>query len=768
MRFLVISPTPSHPANAGNRQRIQALLRGLRRFGHGIDFCFIAREAVGEEDLAAMRGAWDEVILLPHDRAAERRSLGEVYGIDDWFQPAAATALAQLAAERHYDAVLVEYVFFSKALEYFPETTLKIIDSHDVFSDRHERLRALGLPPAFFYTTPAEEGRGLDRADLILAIQDEERAQLEEITRAAVVTLGFVPDPLPDAVPRREGGGARVAGYLGSANPINQAALKAFLQALDLGAVAREGGRIRIGGGAGQAAAGLEGPLEVAGPVAEAAPFYAGLDVALNPHQGGTGLKIKSVEALAHGCPLIGTADALLGLEPEEPFHAAASATALAPALQRFLAEPAFRERVAEGSRRLFHRYAATVGRQMDILRSPAALRLALDRPRVLLVTDLPFWEEKLGNHARICEMLRVGREWIDFDLLVLRSLSPAERAAARRVVGGRGRVFSFRDYALPGVAWIESSPLLKGFERRHFARVFFAALEAHLAAHPCEAVILEYIRLSYLRHARGLPRLTVLDTHDVMSLRAENFAHFGLDHHLQISVQEELAIMDSFALVLAIQAAEHRFLAAALPGRALYLPHSLAHRCRHDAGRPARRVAFVGGDSPMNRDGLRWFLEQVWPCFHGHDAELHVAGGVCASLGPAAARAGRVVLHGAVADLDGFLDAADIGINPVFYGGGLKIKTVEYLCRGLPSVVTQEAVHGIEGGEPGAYRLARSRRDFVAELHLLLTDTEARQHCSEAAYRLGRQQFSRAVSGQALRALADLARAERREAAAA
>lgn len=760
MRCLVISPTPSHPGNAGNRQRIQALLKRLKGFGHEVHFCFVMRETVGERDLAAMREAWDSLITLPYDRQQERRSLGNVFGIDDWFPASLQASIAAIADADSYDLVLVEYVFLSKALELFPPGTLKIIDTHDVFAHRDQRLRAIGLEPSFFYTTPEEEARGLDRADLVLAIQDEERAELEERSRARVVTLGHVPEA--PSLPPRAATAAPVIGYLGSANPINQSALRALLGALDLPGLAAQGARLLVGGGASRAAEGQPAPVQPVGEVAELAGFYAGLDLAVNPHQGGTGLKIKTVEALAHGRPVLGTADAFLGLEPEAPYHAVGSAAALAPHLLRYAAEPGFRAEVAAASQALYARYVAAVERQASLLRSRAALRAALQRPRVLLVTDLPFWQESLGNHARIAEMLRVGRQLMDFDVFSLRSLSPAERATAQRLVGGRGRVFSFKDYPAgvsPLPSWIETAGLMQPFERTQFARAFFGALEAHLAQHSYAIGIVEYIRLSYLRHAKGFPGLSVLDTHDVMSLRAQNFAHFGLDHHIRIEVPDELRIMDGFGLLLAIQAEEHRFLSRSLPGKSLYLPHSMPASPRIDSSRPARRVVFVGGDSPMNRDGLRWFVEQVWPCFEDSEAELHVAGGVCDTLRDLAAGTRRLVLHGQVADLAGFLDAADIGINPVFYGGGLKIKTVEYLCRGIPSVLSEEAVFGIEGGAGEAYLLARSRGEFVAGLDRLLREPALRQRLSAAAHGFGRRHFGRAATRRALLAMADQAR---------
>jgi hypothetical protein len=71
--------------------------------------------------LDAMRAAWDEVVTVPHDRRAERPGLGEVFGLDDWVQPAAEAAWAELAARQPgFDMVIVQYVFLSKALLHFP------------------------------------------------------------------------------------------------------------------------------------------------------------------------------------------------------------------------------------------------------------------------------------------------------------------------------------------------------------------------------------------------------------------------------------------------------------------------------------------------------------------------------------------------------------------------------------------------------------------------------------------------------------------------
>lgn len=767
MKILIISPTPSHPQNAGNRQRIHALMQRLKQYGHELHFCFVRREWVDEESLQAMGRCWDRFTTIDYNRKLERKTKGETFGIDDWFPPQLEEEFAKLALAEAPDVVMVEYVFLSKALDFFPASCLKIIDTHDVFADRHLRLESVGLEASFFYTTADEEAAGLNRADIVLAIQDEERGRLQELTTASVITVGFAPRverpevPLHMIAPAKgrkgqprasgaersdpasdEAGNLSI-GYLGSGNLLNVQAVQRFLGALDSARMEAGGARICIGGGTSAALGELPGFAERVGAVDDLGRFYGTLHLAINPHEGGTGLKIKTVEALAHGLPVIGTTEAFLGLEPEAAFHSASSAAEVGRFVLRYVQDPGFRAEVTEASRQVRERYMAAVDRQLGAFKDLDTLRSVLKRPRVLFITDIAFWQECLGNHARMAEQIRAARASMDVDVLVFRTLSEDDHSALQAIVGGRGRVFSFKDYIEPTFTqalWLEASSDLTGFERKSFSRQYFAALEAHLAQHGYDAYILQYIRLSYLRHAKGLPALSVIDIHDVMSMRIENFAWFGMKHFMQISDVEEMKILGSFRLILAIQAFEYNYLNSLFPGRVIYFPHILSDVARREPAEQARRIIFVGGNSPMNRDGVCWFLEQVWPCFQNREVEFHVAGDVCQALPEGLP---GVVLHGRIDDLRGFLRTGDIAINPVFYGGGLKIKTVEYLCYGIPSVLTLEAVFGIPGGDGQAYLLATSRAEFIEALDKLLDNSGARQVMAEKAFEFGRRRFA-------------------------
>jgi len=228
--ILVISPTPSHPQDAGNRARIFSLLGALKNAGHRVHFVFVASEA-GDE--AAMAVAWDGYDSLSYRRPGDRwlkkkfdrwllklgRSDVLPYRVDDWYTPDLAAQLQAIRDRVRPDVVLVEYVFLSRAFDCFGPGVLKILDTHDIFGDRHSMYLDHGLKPVFFYTTRQQEKKGLDRADLILAIQDEEAAHFKQLTHRKVMTVGHLVD-FP-ALTKPSGNSINRLLFVGSANHIN-------------------------------------------------------------------------------------------------------------------------------------------------------------------------------------------------------------------------------------------------------------------------------------------------------------------------------------------------------------------------------------------------------------------------------------------------------------------------------------------------------------------------------------------------------------------
>lgn len=104
--------------------------------------------------------------------------------------------------------------------------------------------------------------------------------------------------------------------------------------------------------------------------------------------------------------------------------------------------------------------------------------------------------------------------------------------------------------------------------------------------------------------------------------------------------------------------------------------------------GRPV--VVFAGADVTPNRRGLDWI--RALARASGRYTFL-----VAGRVGRRPGRAGNVVTTGFVPDIADAFAAADIALCPIEFGGGTKIKLMESLAAGLPSVAFAKSLRGTE-----------------------------------------------------------------------
>lgn len=325
MQVLVVSPIPSHPVDQGNSARITSIAQQLQALGHTVHFFYYPLEGLREAQRREMEDAWDFFHTIPADVDTSRRSLGEFFGVDDWYDARVDAAVRELHRRFDFGMVLVNYVWFSAVLEQFPDTVLKVIDTHDVFGDRHLRFTERGMRPEWFYTTVAEERRGLARADVVIAIQHIEAEHFRDVLAGLptrVETIGYLAPPR--FLDRHGGGGKLTLGYLGSGNPFNVASLTEFARRLQAAPDIAAKYRFLVAGSICNVVKALP-PFEVVGLVDTADDFYGRVDGAINPMLGGTGLKIKTLEALSFGKMVAGTPDAFAGVPLVREGHDSAS-----------------------------------------------------------------------------------------------------------------------------------------------------------------------------------------------------------------------------------------------------------------------------------------------------------------------------------------------------------------------------------------------------------------------------------------------------------
>ena len=236
--------------------------------------------------------------------------------IDKWYNPRISRTAFSLHEKYKFDVVIAVYVFMSKVLESFDDNVLKIIDTHDIVTNRSTEFKDLGIADNFFSTSAAEEAKGLNRADKIIAIQDHENRFFQTLTDKEVVTIGHSVE-LSEPETRRET--RKEILYIGTGNSANVQGINTFLEAaLPLIRSRIPEFRLTLAGHICKFVDSHEG-VERLGEVRDIKNAYNKADVVINPAIVGTGLKIKNIEALGFGKILIASSHSAAGLDIENP-----------------------------------------------------------------------------------------------------------------------------------------------------------------------------------------------------------------------------------------------------------------------------------------------------------------------------------------------------------------------------------------------------------------------------------------------------------------
>ncbi len=375
-RILIISPVGGPPPNHGNRARVAALLRELRQLGYVVHFAGIrikAPEKTGTLPLVD-EWVWDfkpyaqppPTLRQPAHFFAHkvRRLLRRLQVLEDpldrdfcpeWLEEARA-----LQQRHHYRRVLVVYVYYSRFFLAFPDPCLKILETQDIFTHRRRQMAAKGIPEYVISYTRSDERRGLRRANRVLAIQEREGEFFRELLgpQADIRTVGYFAEArlLPASSP-----GILKTGCIGSNNPLNRHSQEWFFR--EVWPLVRQRlpqAEIDVAGAL--CASVPAGPgVNLLGHVPDLAGFYSACPVLVNPIQAGTGLKIKTIEALACGRPIVATRVGGEGLE-EFRGHGlviADTANEFAEAVVKLLENSAEARRLGETAYDLAQKYFA-------------------------------------------------------------------------------------------------------------------------------------------------------------------------------------------------------------------------------------------------------------------------------------------------------------------------------------------------------------------------------------------------------------------------
>lgn len=346
-KILIISPVDLFPGYSGNRERIRTICLELMNRGYLLDFFYTGFERnldknhysffngeVLHHNVDSYKVNWVE---HPFQRVAELMN-GLKIRIHKWLRfvfdsPESAKfnrslyhyrnsgkilLLRQQISTKSYRAVIVNYAPYSFYLDLFGNRTKKIIDTHDRLADRYKLFSDNNQPPADWYSLRRkDEKRALSNADVIWAITEDENSHF----RALVENKKIEVFTLTHLIPYDKKGGNKSSKsviMIGSENRLNIEGLEWFMNQvwnklrhydmeftfLIAGSICNvlegyvEDDRVRLLGL-------FDSPDEI----------YSMGEIFINPMQSGTGLKIKSFEALAHGKFVISTKAGATGLD---------------------------------------------------------------------------------------------------------------------------------------------------------------------------------------------------------------------------------------------------------------------------------------------------------------------------------------------------------------------------------------------------------------------------------------------------------------------
>jgi polysaccharide biosynthesis protein PslH len=167
--------------------------------------------------------------------------------------------------------------------------------------------------------------------------------------------------------------------------------------------------------------------------------------------------------------------------------------------------------------------------------------------------------------------------------------------------------------------------------------------------------------------------------------------------------------------------------------------------------------LVFVGSmDWMPNIDGVRWFLDEVFPLIRAKKPDCRLA--IVGRQPPpslVAEQSAHVTVTGTVPDVRPFLWQAPVSIVPLRIGGGTRLKIFEAMAAGTTVVSTTIGAEGLPVTHGETIRIADSAPEFAAQCLELLDNREARERMAARALGLLRAKFSwEHVTGSFERAL--------------
>lgn len=344
-RILVITPVPVFPVFGGNRQRIKAICSALMENGFTLDLFYAGFDHPNGDHSTFFNGEMFEYhvpegevngdfkkriqeiangLKIKADQFKRRVLYGKGssdhnQSLFDYKNIAKIELLSQQISGRKYRAVLLNYATHTHYFDQFDRKTIKILDTHDRLANRYKIFTDHGEHPAGWKSlTPADEKKAINRADVVWAITESEKDHFINMVEGSYPIVLTIPHLASFRLPGRDEqfSSKRVLVVSGKGK-INISGINWFLENVWPEVISQvPGAELGVAGSICEKKSELSAAENVhfLGRYNQPEEVYAKADICINPMLYGTGLKIKTLEALSFGKRIVSTREGASGL----------------------------------------------------------------------------------------------------------------------------------------------------------------------------------------------------------------------------------------------------------------------------------------------------------------------------------------------------------------------------------------------------------------------------------------------------------------------
>ncbi|WP_176953104.1 glycosyltransferase [Belnapia rosea] len=240
----------------------------------------------------------------------------------------------------------------------------------------------------------------------------------------------------------------------------------------------------------------------------------------------------------------------------------------------------------------------------------------------------------------------------------------------------------------------------------------------------------------------------SVADLHFLRLERQAELGDAGPAPAIDVRREAEMAAIMQADAVIVHSSAEASVLRACMASHVEVVPWAVPLVPDGPGHAERQGLLFVGGfRHPPNSDGIRWFVQRVWPGLRDRLPELTLT--IVGSHMPDEIRAlgaqPGITVAGYVEELAPLYAAHRLAVAPLRYGAGLKGKVIEALATGLPCIGTPIAYEGIGLPCIGSVQAA-GEEEFILKLAALYKDAVAWHAVRETGLAFARSEYSEAA----------------------